>query len=65
MTFMSLYSGKAKQYITNIFGKHNVKLEFENPQELSNALEDVIRNSVILHIASSKKKSLWSRDERV
>ena len=21
-----LYSGKAKQYITNIFGKHNVKL---------------------------------------
>ena len=39
---MSLYSGKAKQYITNIFGKHNVKLEFENPQQ-SNALEDVIR----------------------
>jgi len=53
---MSLYSGKAKQYITNLFGKHNVKLEFENPQELSNALEDVIRNSVILHIASSKKR---------
>ena len=52
---MSFYSGKAKQYITNIFGKHNVKLEFDNPQELSNALEDVIRNSVILHIASSKK----------
>lgn len=52
---MSLYSGKAKQYITNLFAKHNVKLEFESPKDVSNALEEVIRDSVKIHIAQTKK----------
>lgn len=52
---MSFYSGKAKQFITNIFAKHNVKLEFENPKDISNALEEVINTSVKVHIAQTKK----------
>ena len=52
---MSFYSGKAKQFITNIFAKHNVKLEFENPKDISNAIEEVINNSVKVHIAQTKK----------
>jgi len=52
---MKSYSGKAKQYITNLLSKNKVKLEFENPKDLSNALDAVIRDSVKIHINEVKK----------
>lgn len=52
---MKLYSKNAIKNVISIFGKNNVKLEFENPTDLYKAINSVIRQSTLIHVNEIKK----------
>jgi len=52
---MKSYSVKARQTLVNIFSKHNVKLEFENPKDFHNCINESISTSTKIHIAELRK----------
>ena len=53
---MKSYSANAKKHLLNIFSKHDIKLQFENPSDLYNALNECISESTKIHVDEIRKQ---------